>query len=268
MSLPPFFNRRRLLLLLSLLLCAGFFATTLASYFVSKKTIRDAIIRSELPLTSSNIYSEIQKDLVQPILVSSTMAHDTFLRDWVLDGEKNPSEISRYLSEIKARYGAFSTFFVSENTAIYYTGDGMLKKVRINEPRDEWYFRVRSMKAPYEINVDPDLANKDALTIFINYRVLDFNGNYIGAAGIGLTVDAVRQLIMDYQQRFARTIYFVDHSGKIVLYADGSGYADHDLHKAPGIGPILEQIFSEKKGAYQYSAGGEEHLLNVREPLI
>lgn len=79
MILPPkIVDRHRLILLLSILLSAGFFATTLFGYFVSKQAIRTAIIGQDLPLTSSNIYSEIQKDLVRPVLISSTMAHDTF----------------------------------------------------------------------------------------------------------------------------------------------------------------------------------------------
>ncbi len=77
-------ERSRLLLLVWLLLSLGFLATTVGSYLTSKRLIVDAIVASELPLTSSNIYSEIQKDLVRPILVSSTMASDTFLRDWVI----------------------------------------------------------------------------------------------------------------------------------------------------------------------------------------
>src|SRR5574343_656716 len=85
-------DRRSLILLLSLLLSAGFFATTLLGYFVSKEAIRNAIIGQDLPLTSSNIYSEIQKDLVRPVLISSTMAHDTFLRDWILRGERPVAE--------------------------------------------------------------------------------------------------------------------------------------------------------------------------------
>lgn len=36
--------------------------------------IRESIVASELPLTSDNIYSEIQKDLIRPIFVSSMMA--------------------------------------------------------------------------------------------------------------------------------------------------------------------------------------------------
>jgi hypothetical protein len=51
------------------------------------------------------------------------------------------------------------------------------------------------MQDDYEINVDPDLANKDAMTIFINYRVFVCDSNYIGATGVGLTVSAVKALI-------------------------------------------------------------------------
>ncbi|MCX7174988.1 MAG: sensor domain-containing diguanylate cyclase [Proteobacteria bacterium] len=256
------FDRRSLLLLLSLVLATGFFATTLLGYFVSKRAIHDAIVGQDLPLTASNIYSEIQKDLVRPVLISSTMAHDTFLRDWVLKGESNVGEMAKYLSEMKARYGAFSSFFVSDKSAVYYTGDGVLKHISPTEQRDAWYYRVRDMKQDYEINVDPDLANADALTIFINYRVFDFSGNYIGATGIGLTVDAVRSLIADHQRRFQRTIYFVDLQGRVVLFGNQTGIAP-DLRAAQGLGPLVDGILRDKAGTYQYLANGDNHVLNV-----
>jgi len=257
------FDRRRLLFLLWALLTAGFLATSLIGYQVSRKAIRDAIISQDLPLTSSNIYSEIQKDLVRPVLISSTMANDTFLRDWILKGEGNPVEISRYLNEVKERYGAFSSFFVSDKSGNYYTGAGLLKQVVQKEPRDAWYFRVRNMTEDYEINVDPDLANKDALTIFINYRVFDFDRRYIGATGIGLTVDAVRRLIRDYQERYNRTIYFVDQAGKVVLFANGSGQSS-DMRQMVGLGPQIDNILQARSGSFQYVSGdGDNHILNV-----
>lgn len=255
-------NRRSLILLLSLLLSCGFFATTLFGYFVSKQAIRSAIIGQDLPLTSSNIYSEIQKDLVRPVLISSTMAHDTFLRDWVLRGEKNPVELARYLNEVKVRNNAFASFYVSEKTGNYYTSAGVLKKISEKEPRDAWYYRVRGMSENYEINVDPDLANRDALTIFINYRVFDFAGEYIGATGIGLTVDSVRRLIREYQQRFQRTIYFTDATGRVVLYGNYAEQAP-DLRKRPGLAAQLDQILKEKSGSYQFRDAGDNHILNV-----
>lgn len=257
------FKRQRLLLWLSLLLAGGFFATTLSSYFVSRQAILNAIVAQELPLTSSNIYSEIQTDLVRPVLIASTMAHDTFLRDWVLGGERDVDAISRYLQEIKSRYGAFSSFFVSDRSARYYTGDGILKQVLPQAARDLWYYRVRAAREPYEINVDPDLANRDALTIFVNYRVHDFDGRFLGATGVGLTVDAVRHLIANYQQRYQRTIYFVDPHGKTVLFGNRAGRHDTDLHTAPGLRDIIERVLREKSGSYRFSDHNGLHLLNV-----
>lgn len=261
MTPPLVFGRHRLVLVLTLLLAVGFIATSLISYQVSRQAIRHAIIDQDLPLTSSNIYSEIQKDLVRPVLISATMAHDTFVRDWVLRGERNTDEMARYLKEVKQRHGAFSSFFVSEKTGNYYTGEGVLKRVSSFEPRDAWYYRVRGMSQDYEINVDPDLANADALTIFINYRVYDYAGEFIGVTGIGLTVDAVRGLIREYQQRFSRTIYFVNSRGRVVVF--GNETRPEDLRATPGLGALIDGILREKRGSFQYEAHGDNHILHV-----
>jgi diguanylate cyclase (GGDEF)-like protein len=239
----------------------GFVATTLASFFVSRGSLRETIVGSELPLIADNIYSEIQKDLIRPILISSTMASDTFLRDWVIAGEPDVDRMTRYLKEIKTRFGAFTSFFVSERTRIYYHADGILKTVSEQEPRDVWYFRVRAMAPDYEINVDPDLANADALTIFINYRVFDYAGKYIGAAGVGLTVNAVQSLIRKYRERFARGIYFVDKSGRVVLSETSGGGR---LGDRPGLGAMADTLLSGEQRAVQYEMGGKTRFLNVR----
>lgn len=259
---PAFFNRRGLLFGLSLLLCGGFVATTLLGYVVSRETIRDSIISQDLPLTAGNIYSQIQKDLVRPVLISSTMAHDTFLRDWALRGERNSDEISRYLREVREEYGAFSSFFVSDRSRNYYTADGILKQVREDDPHDIWYFRLGKASEDYVIDVDTDQANSNALTIFINYKVRDYDGNLMGVAGVGLTVNAVRGVIADYQRRYQRTIYFVDPDGKIVLYDEGSGL-NLDLRRNEGVGPLVDKILAEQSGSWQFHAGGSNHILQV-----
>lgn len=103
-------KRRQLLLLLTLVLTVGFLTISLVSYQTSRTAIHDSIVTSQLPLTSDNIYSEIQKDLIRPILISALMASDTFVRDWVLRGEKDIEEMRRYLNEIMVRHGAFTSF--------------------------------------------------------------------------------------------------------------------------------------------------------------
>jgi diguanylate cyclase (GGDEF)-like protein len=257
-------DKRALILRVFFLLIAGFLATSLVSYYVSKTAIRGAIVEQELPLTSDTVYSEIQKDLVRPVLISSTMSSDTFLRDWVLKGETDIRLITKYLKEIRDRYGAFSSFFVSDRSGKYYYGGGVLKKVQENEPRDMWYFRVRNMKEPYEINVDPDLANRDKMTIFINYRVLDYSGRFIGATGVGLTVDSVQNLINDYQMRYKRDVFFVDGSGRIVLCENRSGTCEENIHTVEGLGEQTDAILGQGAGSFQYEREGKIHLLNVR----
>jgi len=263
MNTARLFDLSRLLVVLWLLLSAGFCAVSLGSYQVSRDAIREALVARELPLTSSNIYSEIQKDLVRPVLISSTMAHDTFLRDWVLAGERDPESMSRYLREVKERFGTFVSFFVSDKTGRYYSGDGAQRPVRPGDAGDEWYFRVREMREPYEINVDVDSRNRDALTVFVNYRVVDYEGRFLGATGVGLSVDNVQKLLTDYQQRYRRTIYFVDTKGRIVLFGNRASQLNPDLRAMEGLRGLVDRILKEKSGAYQYDAGGSHRLLNV-----
>jgi len=263
-----FSDKAKLIAALWLLLSAGFLATTLVSYFISRDSIRESIVATELPLTSDNVYSEIQKDLVRPILISSMMSRDTFLRDWVVGGERDVGQMTRYLKEVLSHYGAVTSFFVSEKTHAYYQAGGALKTVKEGEARDAWYFRVRGMAEPYEINVDPDLANRDKLTIFINYRVFDYDRRFIGATGVGLAVDSVARMIADYQQRYERDIYFVDARGMIVLSGKneigGKGAVRASIHEIDGLRDQADAIIKSGKGSFEYLNDGHRHFLNVR----
>lgn len=264
----PLYSQRSLVLTLVALLGAGFLATSFLSYYASRASIRDNIVNTELPLTSDTVYSEIQKDLVRPILISSMMARDTFMRDWVVNGEKDSDQMTRYLNEVMTHYGAYTAFFVSNTSLTYYHAKGVLKQVKTTEPRDAWYFRVRDMKDPYEINVDPDLANKDNLTFFINYKVYDYNSRFIGAAEVGLTVDAVIKLIDKYQQRYQRSVYFVDNFGRLVLTgAEGGPQGAHigqKLSELDSMKDLVSRLPKPHSGSYEYSVQGQGHFLNVR----
>lgn len=261
-------SQRPLLMTLVLLLASGFLATSLLSYYASRTSIRDSIIHTELPLTSDTVYSEIQKDLVRPVLISSMMSRDTFMRDWVVGGERNPEQITRYLREVMDHYGAYTAFFISDATQTYYQAKGVLKKVKPGEPRDEWYYRVRDMSEPYEISVDPDMANQDSMTFFINYKVFDYENRFIGAAGVGLTVDAVIKLIDRYQQRYDRSVYFVDTTGRIVLTGASGGprgaTIGQSLKDLPNLRDLQDKLPKPHSGTYEYNTEGEGHFLNVR----
>ena len=156
---------------LIILMVAGFTATSLTSYFVARESLSSSISNQMLPLTSDNIYSEIQRDLLRPILISSVMASDTFVRDWALSGEEDAERIIAYLNEIQSQYDTITAFYVSDETRQYYHPSGILREVSSDDPQDAWYFRVRAMREDYEINIDTDTADASRVSIFINYII-------------------------------------------------------------------------------------------------
>ena len=145
-------KKRRYLIALSLILLAGMLVIAFVSYSVSKNSIRAQLVDSTLPLIGDNIYSEIQRDLLRPVFIASLMASNTFVHDWVTDGEQGVARMSNYLKAIKTEYDAFTAFFVSESTRNYYHANGILKRVNELEPRDKWYFDVKASDDAYQIN--------------------------------------------------------------------------------------------------------------------
>lgn len=259
-------EKNHLLGWLTLLLLTGFIGTSIASYLVSRHAIRNEIITSSLPLTGDTIYSEIQKDILRPVFISSLMAHDTFVRDWLLDGERDQRSIVRYLNEVKEKYGTITSFLISEPTHRYYYAKGVLKTVSEKEPRDVWYFRVRNQETAYETNVDIDMANSDAMTIFINYRVMDYNENFIGVTGVGLTMDTMSQRLDSYERRFHRIIYFTDAHGKIMISGQSLRERRGNIRDMPGLKHIAAGILNHSvtPTALNYEARSGTILVNSR----
>ena len=248
---------------LCVLLVVGFLTTSFVSFYVARQSLEHQIAESTLPLTSDNIYSEIQRDLLQPIFISSLMAQDTFVRDWTLSGEEDPQQIIRYLGEIQMRYDTVTSYFISEKTRNYYHPTGVIKQVSEDDPADSWYFQARNNQKPYEINVDSDTADRSRLAVFVNYQVRDYDGNVIGITGVGLSVNSVTRLIETYQKRYGRTIYFVDKEGRITLHGSGFGTSG-TLHDRDGIRIHATQILTSPGASITYEDHGETYFVNSR----
>jgi diguanylate cyclase (GGDEF)-like protein len=259
-------KRVSLLFWISLILISGFLTTSILSYWVSKRSMRASITDQALPLTGDNVYSEIQKDIVRPIFIAAEMASNTFLKDWLANGEVNQSQLIRYLKEVKSKHNTITSFLISESTRKYYYADGILETVSAQDPRDKWFFRVRQMQEPFETNVDQDFANRNTMTIFINYRVLDSQGKFMGVTGVGLTLNNMRQVVETYEKRFNRRIYFVDKQGNVVLASRAMEVAKHSIRQMPGVQDLSDQILagSAKPLSLDYRLGDSIVLVNSR----
>ena len=261
---PNDWLRYRLVGLVVAILLAGFVTTTVMSYRDAVVALRQTILHNELPLTGSNIYSEVQSDLIRPVLISSQMANDTFVKDWVLAGEHNSDQAVRFLDAIRQKYGVFTSFLIADKTRTYYHFDGNFRRLSEMNPDDAWYFRVRAMQAPYEINIDYDEASNRTVTIFVNYRVLDYNGDFIGVTGVGLNIDSVQSIVERYRNAFHRNVYFVSKTGTVTISSGVGTRAGQNIHTLPGIAAIAPQILRGQEGQFEYQHDGENILLDTR----
>lgn len=257
-------NRHQLILIITLILLLGFSAVSILMFRTSKQAIHDSIVINELPLTGDSIYSETQKDLINSINISAMMASDTFVKDWVLDGEKEEQSIKQYLQEIMQVNHAITSFFISENTHSYYSATAATQKMQADAKNDPWYLRVKSMAVPYELNVDQNARDNNRLTIFVNYRVLDKNKKFIGITGIGMNYDSTQNILKNYEKRFNRKVYFVDTAGKIVLASREDRQLGANVNSLAGINQINFDANNTKTQTYSYMLDDKQHLVNVR----
>ncbi|EGM68293.1 sensor domain-containing diguanylate cyclase [Shewanella sp. HN-41] len=258
-------DKKKFIWLLSVLLLTAFLVTSGISYKVAHDSLSQQIESNTLPLTSDNIYSEIQQDLLRPIFISSLMAQDTFVRDWTLNREQEPEKLIRYLKEIQEKYGTVTSFFVSEQSRNYYHPKGILTQIQDVEPNDAWYFRVRSLPEAehYEINIDADTADRTKTTVFVNYKVFDFEGKFIGVTGVGLAVEKVKSLIELYQKRYNRRVFFTDRQGNVTLHGDEYDGAD-SLQTSAGLDTLATRILTSPSAAFSYHKNGKTIYLNSR----
>ena len=212
--------KTKLITALTLILLVAFLATSLINYAFTRATVREELLNSSLPLTGKNIYSEVHADMLRPILVSTSMANDAFLKNWIRSGEKDLGAITRYLSDLRNKYGFLTTFFVSAKTDNYYYQDGILKKIGPRDPHDVWYFAFVRKDVEFALDVDTNEAEQGKLTIFVNFRVEDEDGRLLGVAGVGVSIDRVTGLLEKARKEYHREVYLVDQDGLVQVHRD------------------------------------------------
>jgi len=258
--------KTKLLTALSLILLSAFLATSLINYSITRDAVREELLKSSLPLTGKNLYSEIHSAMMRPILVSSSMANDAFLKDWVLRGEQDTEALTKYLNEIQDKYGFISTFFVSASTDNYYYQKGILKKVGPRDPHDVWFYAFTRSNREFDLEVDSNEAENGKLTIFINFRVEDENGRLLGVTGVGVNMDKAIALLDKARDEYRRNIYLVDQDGLIQVHPVKKYIGNYYISKAGGIRDIADQILVQRNepANFEYDWDGRHYLLSTR----
>lgn len=260
-------RRVAFLLALTLLILVPFLILSWVNYRASRNWAREEIAGSSLPLTRDTIFSEIHRDLAQPLHVSFTMASDSFLIDWVRNGEEDGEQVIRFLDMIQRRYEYFTVFFVSTQTKKYYRHTGFHKTVSPDNEHDVWFYGFLERGRPYELEVDTDEAADHTLTIFINVRVMDEGtGEVLGVTGVGMKMDTIRHALLGIQETYNRRIFLVDRKGVVQAHPDVSKIRTASILTEPGIADVAPRILASKDliGDFHYEGADGRTMLTVR----
>ncbi len=258
-----FNSKYSVVIVISLLLVILSTVTTTINYLVSKNSTQEQLKNQALPLSLDNVYTEIQKHIIQPYLVSSMMANDTFVQDWILTNEQDKTKIKEYLSTIKNKYEMFTTFLVSEKTKSYYTQDGFIENLDENNENNKWYFRFKKGETKDEINLDYNSKLTDGLIMFINYKIFDRQYKYLGATGVGIKISYIDDLLEMFKQKYMFNVYFFDKSGKAVLSQRDEKRIEH-ISQVEHFLKNKDKILSKYSNFFEVEKGSETYLLNTK----
>ncbi|XPV76999.1 MAG: diguanylate cyclase domain-containing protein [Desulfovibrio sp.] len=259
-------DKGRLMFVLGVLLTAAFLVTSGLNYSVTQQAVKEEMLTSALPLTSDTIYSDIHTQIMPSLYVSSSMATDTFMRDWALSGENDEELIQKYLEKIREKYGFITAFFISAKTGRYYYNGGVLKTISREDPHDVWYYKFVASGAEHALDVDTNEAEDNILTVFMNYRVLDYDGKFLGVAGVGLKLESVASMLKTVQEKYKRTAFLVNHDGVVQIHVDPNLVENVNVKDYPGLQNHAEKLLNVQWGSreLEYTIHGERVYLSVR----
>jgi hypothetical protein len=255
----PIKSRYKLIILVTGLLLALSLSISFLNYNKSVDEAYKNLKQSSLPLSVDNIYSEIQKTIVQPTLIASMMANDTFLKNWILNEQHDPQIISNYLNSIKKKFGVMHTFLVMDDGLNYYTESGLLETISNENKKDRWYFEFRNNRKISEVNMDINYRLDNSMIMFMNYKIFDPSRGYIGTTGVALKTVSINMLLKSFEQKYKFNVYFIDENGQSVLKGkDSSNLID-------SFDAQMRQSFLKNElKLVTHQRGGKNYALNIK----
>lgn len=263
------FNRRqkyKINLIIVSVILVGFITISLINTLTYSKIIKEDI-KNISKLSSSNIYSEINNELIKPIFVSLTMANDQFLKDWLKEEQEQEADsLVNYLEGLKNKYDYNSVFMISEETKAYYHYKGVHKSVDQNDTHDQWYFAFVDSGKLYDLDVDIDQADNNALTVFVNCRIENDAGELLGVVGVGLRMDSVQKILGTFEDAYDLEAFLVDQKGIVQVHTNSSLIESYNIHDNQIINGLSEDIFSNKISleTYRFNEFGIDGYLITR----
>lgn len=245
---------------LTMIITVMIFVALLTQNVINELSIRD--IENVTRLTQTNIYAEIQQEMVEPINTSVIMAQNTLLLDFMdEDTPETEEKIAEYLTAIQKSTGYESAFIIPDSTLNYYHPGGTDEKVDIESEHAYWYTNRIDAKDAYGFVVNTENLDDWALTIYVDANINDRTGEFTGIAGVGKRISHLQGILTSYLDNQGVEAYIVDGEGEIKVHQDNTYIKNKSLYE-------LENIQSQSLDINQSRVQPIEQMIDNRFFII
>ena len=223
------------------------------SCILSIQRISSENSESDSMLLAHMVSDSVEREFIEPIVVSKTISNDYTLRQYMKLGQKTSpmsveDKISIYLNSIKNGFGYPMVFAVCDQSGAFYTYGGISKYVDIeHDPHDIWYKDFLESDKDCDLNVDTDEANQWALSVFVNHEILDENGDLLGVCGVGVEMKDLQRFLKRYEIKYNLRISLIDQDGLIQVASDAARI-ERDYLQISGLDQIGSDEFVYESG--------------------
>lgn len=236
-------------LVISIVLLIGFALTAVFSYRANYQASLNNI-EQITSLTAEGIYYQLTTRFAKPVSISLTMSHDSLLVEHLLD-EKNRMDdedyigiTKHYLDTYRKKYGFDSVFLISTASGRYYNFNGLDRVLERDNPENDWYFQFLDRDEEYYLNIDNDEVQgaDNEVTAFVDCKIAGPGGETIGVVGVGIRIDYLKELLLEYEEQYNIRASLVGHDGTIEISTTNTGYEKKDWFAVYGHRKIRETI--------------------------
>ncbi len=263
------FRLNCMIVLLLFVTCA---ALILINATLSRRALEKEIITRTLPAMTSEVVAAVDRQLVAPATTLEAVARYPLFIEWLQNGE-DPSKVPliyQASKNIAQMHNASGINVVVRNSLNYYElSDGKENFKKVLPDVDGWFFDFEKSGSPLWVNIhgpnDPHYAN----LAFINRRIDDGKGNFLGIVSLGMKVQEFNERLAGMRIGEKGTTFLVRKNGEIMLHPDvarnGASVAD-----LPGFAAFGPQALREKAMTFETVNGkGDKILVATREiPIL
>lgn len=200
--------------------------SSVISCTLSLSRISDDVSVGESRIIAQMVNNRLETVMLRPITVAETMSKGNYLKEYMKKGNAASPEaveqpIADYLQSIWTGFDYPMVYAVSSQTNAYYTYNGICKYVDPQNPvEDAWYWNFISNPDIFRLEVDTDKTNQWGLSVFVNAQILDDDGSLLGVCGIGVEMDELRKVLLEFEREHNVKVTLMDQDGLILVDSD------------------------------------------------